>query len=73
MSKITSEELLNAIEIPDPNNLDFFDDEEEVYEGSESDSAADESPAVGDVDGEIYEDDVTSEVVAYLRSLQSND
>ncbi|GMH86382.1 hypothetical protein TrVE_jg7875 [Triparma verrucosa] len=47
MSKITSEELLNAIEIPDPNNLDFFDDEEEVYEGSESDSAADESPAVG--------------------------
>ncbi|GMH83484.1 hypothetical protein TL16_g09610 [Triparma laevis f. inornata] len=47
MSKMTSEYLPNAIVIPDPNNLDVVDDEEEVYEGSEFDSAADDAPAVG--------------------------
>ncbi|GMI01221.1 hypothetical protein TrST_g7005 [Triparma strigata] len=41
MSKRTSEDLLNAIENPDPNNLDVVDDEEEVFEGSELVSAAD--------------------------------
>ncbi|GMH97859.1 hypothetical protein TrST_g11249 [Triparma strigata] len=46
MSKRTSEDLSNAIEIPDPNNLEGGDDEEEVYEGSELDSAANETPAV---------------------------
>ncbi|GMH95964.1 hypothetical protein TrST_g6066 [Triparma strigata] len=47
MSKRTSEDLPNAIEIPDPNNLDVVDDEEEVFEGSESDSAADDTPLIG--------------------------
>lgn len=47
MSKRTSEDLANAIEILDPNNLESGDDEEEAHEGSELDSAADETPAVG--------------------------
>ena len=47
MSKRTSKDLPNAIAIPDPNDLDIVDDEEEVFEGSESDSAADETPAGG--------------------------
>ncbi|GMH94479.1 hypothetical protein TrST_g10944 [Triparma strigata] len=47
MSKSTSEVLSNAIEILDLNNLDVVDDEEEVLEGSESDSAADDTPAIG--------------------------
>ncbi|GMH64483.1 hypothetical protein TrST_g92 [Triparma strigata] len=47
MSKITSEDLANAIEILDPNELDGGDDDTEVFEGSELDSAADETPAVG--------------------------
>ncbi|GMH95831.1 hypothetical protein TrST_g12227 [Triparma strigata] len=46
MSKRTSEDP-NTIEIPDPNNLEGEDDREEVFEGSELDSAADETPAVG--------------------------
>ncbi|GMH92447.1 hypothetical protein TrST_g1898 [Triparma strigata] len=47
MSKRTSEVIFNTIEVPDPNNYEGGDDEEEVFEGSESDSAADETPAVG--------------------------
>ncbi|GMH88894.1 hypothetical protein TrVE_jg4084 [Triparma verrucosa] len=47
MSKRTSEDLSNAIEILDPNNHDGGDDEEAVFEGSELDSAADVAPAVG--------------------------
>ena len=47
MSKRTSEELPNAIETLNPNNLEGGDDEEEVFEGSELDSAADDAPAVG--------------------------
>ncbi|GMH61108.1 hypothetical protein TrST_g383 [Triparma strigata] len=48
MSKRTSEDLANAIAISDPNNLESGDDEEEeVFEGSELASAADETPAVG--------------------------
>ncbi|GMI12549.1 hypothetical protein TrVE_jg1336 [Triparma verrucosa] len=47
MSKRTSEALDNAIVIPVPNNLDGGDDEEEVFEGSELDSAAVETPATG--------------------------
>ncbi|GMH97065.1 hypothetical protein TrVE_jg9044 [Triparma verrucosa] len=47
MSKRTSEELPNAIEVPNPNNLEIVDDEEEVFEGSEFDDAADDTPAVG--------------------------
>ncbi|GMH93649.1 hypothetical protein TrVE_jg2045 [Triparma verrucosa] len=41
MSKRTSEALNNSIEIPDPNSLEGGGDQEEVYEGSESNSAAD--------------------------------
>ncbi|GMH99983.1 hypothetical protein TrVE_jg4706 [Triparma verrucosa] len=47
MSKRTSEDRANAIYVPDPNNLEDGDDVEEVFEGSEFDSAADETPAVG--------------------------
>ncbi|GMH86728.1 hypothetical protein TrVE_jg11918 [Triparma verrucosa] len=47
MSKRTSEDLSNDIEIPDPNSLECGDDEEEAHESSEFDSAADETPAVG--------------------------
>ena len=47
MSKRTSEELSNSIEVLDPNNLEGEGDEEEAHEGSESDAAADETPAVG--------------------------
>ncbi|GMH77695.1 hypothetical protein TrST_g7563 [Triparma strigata] len=47
MSKRTSEALSNAIEILDPNSLEGGGDEEEVFEGSELDSATDETPAVG--------------------------
>ncbi|GMI01325.1 hypothetical protein TrVE_jg13022 [Triparma verrucosa] len=47
MSKGTSEDLSIAIEIPDLNNLEVFDIEEEAHEGSEFDSAAVETPAVG--------------------------
>ena len=46
MSRRTSEDTENAIEVPDLNNLEVFDDEEEVFEGSELDSA-DETPATG--------------------------
>ncbi|GMI04058.1 hypothetical protein TrVE_jg11205 [Triparma verrucosa] len=47
MSKRTSEDLSNATEILNPNNLEGGDDEEEVFEGSESDSAADGTPVIG--------------------------
>ncbi|GMH75430.1 hypothetical protein TrST_g13065 [Triparma strigata] len=47
MSKRTSEDLSNAIEILEPNNYEGGDDEEEVFEGSKLDSAADETPATG--------------------------
>ncbi|GMI07709.1 hypothetical protein TrVE_jg4985 [Triparma verrucosa] len=47
MSKRTSGDLANAIEILDPNSLESVDDEEEVFDGSELDSAADETPAIG--------------------------
>ena len=47
MSKRTSEDSANAIVVPDPNSLEGGGDEEEVFEGSELDSAADETPAVG--------------------------
>ncbi|GMH87536.1 hypothetical protein TrVE_jg9510 [Triparma verrucosa] len=47
MSKRSSEDISNASEIPDPNNLEGGDDDSEVFEGSESDSAVDETPAIG--------------------------
>ena len=43
MSRRTSGDISNAIEIPNLNNLEVVDDEEEVFEGSELDSAADET------------------------------
>ena len=33
MSKRTSEVLSNAIDVPDPNNLEVVDNEEELFEG----------------------------------------
>ncbi|GMH46649.1 hypothetical protein TrVE_jg3217 [Triparma verrucosa] len=47
MSKRTPEALSNAIEIPDPNNQNSEDDEEDVFEGSELDSPAYDTPAGG--------------------------
>ncbi|GMH88175.1 hypothetical protein TrVE_jg13257 [Triparma verrucosa] len=47
MSKRTSEDLSNAIETLDPNNLEVIGDDSEVFKGSELDSAADETPALG--------------------------
>jgi len=47
MSKMISENTSSAIEIPDPNNLDVDDDDSEVFEGSELDSSAVETPATG--------------------------
>ena len=47
MSKRTSETLANAIEILDPNNLEDCEDDIEVFEDSELDSPADETPAGG--------------------------
>ncbi|GMH67472.1 hypothetical protein TrST_g2082 [Triparma strigata] len=47
MSKRMSEDISTAIEIPDPNNLDGGDDDTEVFEGSELDEAAVDTPAVG--------------------------
>ncbi|GMI05174.1 hypothetical protein TrVE_jg12417 [Triparma verrucosa] len=47
MSKRTSEDGTNVLEVPDPNSLKAGDDEEELFEGSELDSAADDTPAVG--------------------------
>ncbi|GMH97196.1 hypothetical protein TrVE_jg6291 [Triparma verrucosa] len=47
MSKRTSEEIENVIETLDPNNLEGEDDQEELFEDSELDSAADDTPAGG--------------------------
>ncbi|GMH99605.1 hypothetical protein TrST_g10790 [Triparma strigata] len=47
MSKRTSEEISSAIKILDPNNLEGGDDEEELFEGSELDLAAVDTPGVG--------------------------
>ncbi|GMH83548.1 hypothetical protein TrVE_jg5575 [Triparma verrucosa] len=47
MSNMTSELGSNAIEVPNLNNLEVVDNEEEVFEGSESDSAAVDTAAIG--------------------------
>ncbi|GMH99317.1 hypothetical protein TrVE_jg11773 [Triparma verrucosa] len=48
MSKRTSEkDISNVSEVPDPNNLEDRDDDSEVFEGSELDPAAAETPAIG--------------------------
>ncbi|GMI06171.1 hypothetical protein TrVE_jg10081 [Triparma verrucosa] len=79
MSKRTSEDLSNTIEVADPNNLEGGDDDTEVFEGSELDSDADEAPVtgvpwLGDINLIDFDDgtpsEVTYEVVAYLRSIQ---
>ncbi|GMH79106.1 hypothetical protein TrST_g1204 [Triparma strigata] len=67
MSKRTSEELSNTIEIPDPNNLETGDDEEEVFEGSELDSAVDETPAVGG-DDFMHTDDFRRLFVGFVMA-----
>ncbi|GMH71208.1 hypothetical protein TrST_g10479 [Triparma strigata] len=81
MSKRTSEELKNTIATLDPNNLEGEDDEEEVFEGSELDSAADDTPAIRGFFGGVFKGcsnlvpsdiDVGDNraVMAYLRSMQ---
>ncbi|GMH83911.1 hypothetical protein TrST_g9416 [Triparma strigata] len=57
MSKRTSDFVSNAIEVLDPNNLEGGGDEEEVFEGSELDSPADETPAVVGGDDFMHTDD----------------
>ena len=52
----TSEDIENAIEIPDLNSVEGGDDEEEAHEGSELDSAADVIP-VGGGDDFMHTDD----------------
>ncbi|GMI13991.1 hypothetical protein TrVE_jg7432 [Triparma verrucosa] len=47
MSKRKSEDLANVTETLDPNNLEGGGDDTAVFEGSEFDSPADETPAVG--------------------------
>ncbi|GMH56016.1 hypothetical protein TrST_g5178 [Triparma strigata] len=65
MSKRTSEEFPNAIATLDPNNLEGGDDEEEVFEGFELDSAADVIPAVGG-DDFMHTDDFRRLFVGYV-------
>ena len=47
MSKRTSEQLPNVLEIANPNHLEGGDEEEDVFEGSKVDSAAVDTPATG--------------------------
>ncbi|GMI02710.1 hypothetical protein TrVE_jg6939 [Triparma verrucosa] len=68
MSKRTSEQLPNVLEIANPNHLEGGDEEEDVFEGSEVDSAAVDTPATG-VPSDINLND-NAAVVAYLRSIQ---
>ncbi|GMI02712.1 hypothetical protein TrVE_jg6939 [Triparma verrucosa] len=49
MSKRTSEQLPNVLEIANPNHLEGGDEEEDVFEGSEVDSAAVDTPATGGI------------------------
>ena len=65
MSKRTSEDLSNAIDIPDPNSLESGDDEEEVFDGSELDSAAVDNPAVGG-DDFMHTDDFRRLFVGFI-------
>ncbi|GMH67846.1 hypothetical protein TrST_g13522 [Triparma strigata] len=67
MSKRTSEDLENATEILDPNNLEGGDDEEEVFEGSELGSAADDTPAVGG-DDFMHTDDFRRLFVGFVMA-----
>ena len=79
MSNRTSEDLSNAITIPDPNNLEVEDNEEEAHEGSELDSAAVDTPAVGG-DDFMHTDDfrrlfiefVTVDTLVAMRWLDRN-
>ncbi|GMH90861.1 hypothetical protein TrST_g3895 [Triparma strigata] len=64
MSKRTSED---AIEIPDPNNLESGDDEEQAHEASESNSAADETPAGGG-DDFMHTDDFRRLFVGFVMA-----
>ncbi|GMH96560.1 hypothetical protein TrVE_jg8134 [Triparma verrucosa] len=65
MSERTSENRSNAIEIPDLNNLESGDDDTEVFEGSELDSAADETPAIGG-DDFMHTDDFRRLFVGFI-------
>ncbi|GMH90431.1 hypothetical protein TrVE_jg4142 [Triparma verrucosa] len=65
MSKRTSEDLPNSIATLDPNNLEGGDDEEEVCEGSESDSATDAIQAIGG-DDFMHTDDFRRPFVGFV-------
>ncbi|GMH89588.1 hypothetical protein TrVE_jg6221 [Triparma verrucosa] len=65
MSKRTSEDIENVISILDPNNLEGGDDDSEVFEGSELDSAADDTPAVGG-DDFMHTDDFRRLFVGFI-------
>ncbi|GMH65895.1 hypothetical protein TrST_g7991 [Triparma strigata] len=65
MSNMTSEDLSNAIEVPDLSNLEVVDDEEEAFDGSELDAAAIDTPAGGG-DDFMHTDDFRRLFVGFL-------
>ncbi|GMH97583.1 hypothetical protein TrVE_jg1592 [Triparma verrucosa] len=65
MSKRTSGDRANAIEIPDPNNLDGEGDDTAIFEGSELDSAANVTPTLGG-DDFMATDDFTRLFVEFV-------
>ena len=67
MSKRTSEDLPNAISIPEPNNVEGGDDDTAVFEGSELDSAADVIPAGGG-DNFMHTDDFRRLFVGFVMA-----
>ncbi|GMH95798.1 hypothetical protein TrVE_jg12760 [Triparma verrucosa] len=67
MSKMTSSDVSNAIEVLDLINLDVGDDEEEVMEGPELDSSAVENPAVGG-DDFMHTDDFRRLFVGFVMA-----
>ena len=78
MSKKQFEHLDNAIEVPYLNNLEIVDDEEEVFEGSELDSAADETPVIGGDDfmhtddfRRLFVDFVMADTLVAMRWLRA--
>ncbi|GMH99155.1 hypothetical protein TrST_g6308 [Triparma strigata] len=67
MPKRTSEDFSNTIVTLGPTNNQGGDDEEEVFEGSESDSAADGIPAVGG-DDFMHTDDFRRLFVGFVMA-----
>ncbi|GMH85658.1 hypothetical protein TrVE_jg6360 [Triparma verrucosa] len=67
MSRRTPRECANSIEVPDLNNLEVVDQEEELFEGSELDATADETPASGG-DDFMHTDDFRRLFVGFVMA-----